>query len=81
MWTGDSQVAYTDISLFMQNVMALGVSGMIFVGADLPGFSGTPTDDNYIQEYQSGVFYPFFRAHVNIADVENREPWFRPPRV
>ena len=35
----------------MQNAMALGVSGMIFMGADLPGFSGTPTDDNYIQEY------------------------------
>jgi len=45
MWTGDSTVAYTDIQLFMQNSLALGVSGMIFLGADLPGFSGHPNDD------------------------------------
>jgi alpha-glucosidase (family GH31 glycosyl hydrolase) len=65
----------------MQNSLALGVSGMIFVGADLPGFSGVPTDDQFIYEYQSGVFYPFFRAHVDIHNLENREPWLRSPRV
>jgi alpha 1,3-glucosidase len=45
MWTGDSQVAWTDISLYMHTAMALGVSGMIFHGADLPGFCGEPNDD------------------------------------
>jgi alpha 1,3-glucosidase len=61
--------------------MSLGVSGMIFSGADLPGFVGDPTDDNFIQEYQAGVFYPFFRAHANLDTLLNREPWLRSDRV
>jgi alpha-glucosidase (family GH31 glycosyl hydrolase) len=28
--------------------LALGVSGMIFTGADLPGFEGVPTDHEFI---------------------------------
>jgi alpha 1,3-glucosidase len=81
LWTGDSQVGYTDIQLFMQQSLAYGVSGMIFLGADLPGFVGMPTDDQFIYEYQSGVFYPFMRAHANIDSLDNREPWLRSPRV
>lgn len=65
----------------MQNALSLGVSGMVFLGADLPGFSGIPNDDQFIQEYQAGVFYPFFRAHASIDSLENREPWLRSPRV
>ena len=61
--------------------LALGVSGMIFTGADLPGFEGIPTDHEFIQEYQAGVFYPFFRAHASINHLENREPWTRNKRV
>jgi len=38
MWTGDSQVNYTDIQLYMQEALAFGISGMIFTGSDLPGF-------------------------------------------
>ena len=65
----------------MHTAMALGVSGMVFHGADLPGFSGEPNDDQFIQEYQVGTFYPFFRAHAIIDNVENREPWKRTLRV
>jgi alpha 1,3-glucosidase len=61
--------------------MSLGVSGIIFSNADVPGCVGEPTDDNFIQEYQAGVFYPFFRAHANISNLLNREPWLRSERV
>jgi alpha 1,3-glucosidase len=81
MWTGDSQVSYTDVNMFMNMALSLGVSGMGFTGADLPGFDGHPTDDNFIQEYQAGVFYPFFRAHASISTLENREPWTRNRRI
>jgi len=81
MWTGDSQVSYTDVNMFMNMALSLGVSGMGFTGADLPGFDGHPTDDNFIQEYQAGVFYPFFRAHASISTLENREPWTRSRRI
>jgi alpha-glucosidase (family GH31 glycosyl hydrolase) len=59
----------------------LGVSGMVFLGADLPGFDGHPTSDNFIQEYQAGVFYPFFRAHASISSLDNREPWTKTKRM
>lgn len=48
MWTGDSMVSYDDISLFSQNALTLGISGMIFLGSDLPGFNGFPTDEQFI---------------------------------
>jgi alpha-glucosidase (family GH31 glycosyl hydrolase) len=81
MWTGDSVVAYSDVPLYIQMAMSLGISGMIFSGADLPGFVGNPTDDNFIEEYQAGVFYPFMRAHANIDTLNYREPWLRSERV
>ena len=61
--------------------LSLGVSGMIFSGSDLPGFSGNPSDDNFVEEYQMGVFMPFMRAHAGIDTLEGREPWLRSPRV
>jgi mannosyl-oligosaccharide alpha-1,3-glucosidase len=81
MWTGDSLVDYSDVPLYVEMAQSLGISGMIFTGADLPGFVGTPTDDNFIEEYQAGVFYPFFRAHADISSLDNREPWLRSERV
>lgn len=81
MWTGDSQVAYSDVPLYLQMSMSLGLSGMVFTGADLPGFVGVPTDDEFVEEYQVGLFYPFFRAHANLTPVSDREPWLRSERV
>ena len=51
MWTGDSLVDYSDVPLYVEMAQSLGISGMIFTGADLPGFVGNPTDDNFIEEY------------------------------
>lgn len=81
MWTGDSQVSYEDIPSYLNMALSLGVSGMIFTGSDLPGFVGDPSDDNFVQEYQMGVFMPFMRAHANIDSLDAREPWLRSPRV
>lgn len=69
--------------------MSLGLSGIVFGGADIPGFNGTPTDDMFMLFYQVGIFYPFFRAHCNMADPPGnmgvkgatREPWLQSQRV
>jgi alpha-glucosidase len=69
--------------------MSLGLAGIVFGGADIPGFNGTPTDEIFIQFYQVGVYYPFFRAHCNMADPPGnmgvkgatREPWLQTERV
>jgi len=47
---------------------------MIFTGTDLPGFVGNPIDDEFIEENQAGVFYPFKLAHASITTLENHEP-------
>ena len=55
-------------------LLNLGLGGMPFVGADIPGFAGNPSEELYVLFYQLGVFYPFFRAHGHI-DYKNREPF------
>lgn len=89
MWTGDSQTNYDNVLLSVNQLLTLGVSGVVFGGCDLPGFYGIPSDDLFIQFYQLGVFYPFMRAHNNIppTDSDNfnnfadREPWLQSERV
>ena len=60
--------------------MSLGVSGIIHSGADVPGFLGFPDDDLFVQFYQLGIFFPFFRAHTDKRNPM-REPWLQSPRV
>jgi len=55
-------------------MLTLGVAGMPFGGADIPGYEYTPPDNLFIEMYQLGMFYPFFRAHDEILS-EDREPW------
>jgi alpha-glucosidase (family GH31 glycosyl hydrolase) len=45
-------------------LLQAGVAGHPFGGADVPGFYGNVTDDLYVQFYQLGGFFPFFRAHT-----------------
>jgi len=47
-------------------MLAQGVAGHPFVGADIPGYKLVPPDDLFIMLYQLGMFYPFFRAHNEI---------------
>jgi mannosyl-oligosaccharide alpha-1,3-glucosidase len=83
MWTGDSQTNYENAEMSVNQLLTLGVSGIVFGGCDLPGFFGEPSDDLAVQFYQLGVFYPFMRAHTNIPQTTdekynnfaNREPW------
>lgn len=80
MWTGDNSATYDDVPLSMNMLLSLGVSGIVFGGSDIPGFNGIPDDDLFVQFYQLGVFYPFFRAHAG-KDNQMREPWLQSPRV
>mmetsp|Transcript_209 Transcript_209/g.135 ORF Transcript_209/g.135 Transcript_209/m.135 type:complete len:83 (+) Transcript_209:440-688(+) len=55
-------------------LLSLGIAGIQFVGADVPGFFGNPSSELFVKFYQLGAFYPFFRAHAHI-DFPNREPY------
>lgn len=73
-WTGDNHASYSELALSINQLLSLSISGIAFVGADIPGFYGRPTDELYILFYQLGVFFPFTRAHSHI-DAFKREPF------
>jgi len=56
--------------------LTFGLTGLPFIGADIPGFYGEPTEAIYIMFYQLGTFFPFMRAHGHI-DYLNREPYMQ----
>jgi len=66
MWNGDSTSDFNSVKTALNQFLALGVSGMVNVGSDIPGFAGKPTDDLFVAYYQLASFWPFFRAHSSI---------------
>ncbi|KAL9644012.1 hypothetical protein ABK040_005480 [Willaertia magna] len=73
-WTGDNAAEWSHLEIAQPMLLALSVSGMPFVGADVGGFFGNPESDLLVRWYQAGAFYPFFRGHAHI-ETKRREPW------
>lgn len=74
MWTGDNQADWSHLGISIPMILAQGISGMPFAGADVGGFFGNPEQDLQVRWYQAGAFYPFFRGHAHI-DARRREPY------
>eukprot|EP00347_Sterkiella_histriomuscorum_P014249 403361604 len=75
-WTGDNLATYDEMAISINQLLTLGISGIPFVGADIPGFFGQPSDNLFMIFYQLGAFYPFFRAHGHINE-KSREPYLQ----
>ncbi|CAH6722189.1 glucosidase 2 subunit alpha [[Candida] jaroonii] len=74
MWTGDNMSKWEYLKISIPMVLNNGLAGMPFAGADVGGFFGDPSKELLTRWYQTGIFYPFFRAHAHI-DSRRREPW------
>ena len=74
IWTGDNAAKWEQLAASVPMLLTLGVSGYPFAGADVGGFFGDPSSGLLVRWYQTGIFYPFFRAHAHI-DTKRREPW------
>ncbi|PSR80124.1 alpha glucosidase-like protein [Coniella lustricola] len=74
MWTGDNQASWDHLGASIPMILAQGISGFPFAGADVGGFFGNPDADLQVRWYQAGAFYPFFRGHAHI-DSRRREPY------
>ncbi|MFA5805581.1 MAG: glycoside hydrolase family 31 protein [Melioribacteraceae bacterium] len=74
VWTGDNESTEEHLKLACTMSQNLGLSGVPFVGSDVGGFMGEPTNDMYIRWMQLGAFTPFFRGHSAI-DTKAREPF------
>lgn len=74
MWTGDNTADWGYLKASIPMVLSQGIAGFPFAGADVGGFFGNPDKDLLTRWYQTGIFYPFFRAHAHI-DARRREPY------
>jgi alpha 1,3-glucosidase len=74
MWTGDNLAEWSHLAVSLPMVLNQGISGYPFAGADVGGFFGNPSKELLTRWYQTGIWYPFFRAHAHI-DTRRREPY------
>ncbi|KAK8096936.1 Glucosidase 2 subunit alpha [Apiospora kogelbergensis] len=74
MWTGDNQASWDHLGAAVPMILAQGIAGFPFSGADVGGFFGNPEIELQTRWYQAGAFYPFFRGHAHI-DARRREPY------
>lgn len=74
MWTGDNMSKWEYLKLSIPMNMNQGLVNYIFSGSDVGGFFGNPSKELLTRWYQTGIWYPFFRAHAHI-DSRRREPW------
>ncbi|CAG8002493.1 unnamed protein product [Penicillium olsonii] len=74
MWTGDNQATWEHLAATTPMVLTNGIAGFPFAGADVGGFFHNPDKELLSRWYQTGIWYPFFRAHAHI-DTRRREPY------
>lgn len=73
-WTGDNLAGWDHLRASIPMLLSVSVAGLPFVGADVGGFFKDPDTELLIRWYQTGAFYPFFRAHAHL-DTKRREPY------
>ncbi|KAK9458254.1 glycosyl hydrolases family 31-domain-containing protein [Dipodascopsis uninucleata] len=74
VWTGDNAAKWEYLKIVTPMLLSHSIAGFGFVGADVGGFFGHPTNELATRWYQAGAFYPFFRGHAHI-ESKRREPW------
>lgn len=74
IWTGDFGSSFTHLEASLPMLVGLGLSGVPFAGADIPGFVGRPTGELLVRWMQAGAFYPLMRNHA-ARGTPAQEPW------
>jgi len=77
-WTGDNMATAAHMQLSVPMILTMGLSGQPMVGADVTGYSGTPSAALIGQWMALGAFYPFYRNHSEKGSPM-REPWVNGP--
>ncbi|KAJ8934325.1 hypothetical protein NQ314_013365 [Rhamnusium bicolor] len=73
-WTGDNVASWEHLKISIPMILTEALAGLSFVGADVGGFTTDPTEELLQRWYQTGAWYPFFRAH-SAVQTKRREPY------
>jgi alpha-glucosidase len=74
VWTGDNSSYWSHLEDSITMLLGLGLSGVAFTGADIPGFAASATPELFVRWMQLGVFYPLMRNH-SATGTPYQEPW------
>ena len=74
LWTGDNDSSWAHLRLAARMCLALGLSGVPFVGFDSGGFWDNATGELLVRFTQLGSVFPFFRNHSALGTTP-QEPW------
>ncbi|AUX22644.1 alpha-glucosidase [Sorangium cellulosum] len=74
VWTGDFSSNFTHLEASIAMLLGLGLSGVPFTGADIPGFVGRASGELLVRWMQAGLFYPLMRNHA-ARGRPAQEPW------
>jgi alpha-glucosidase len=77
-WSGDNTASWNHMRLSVPQLINLGLSGYAFVGDDIGGFNGSPTEELLTRWMELGVFNPIYRNHA-AKGTRDREPWVDGP--
>ncbi len=74
VWTGDNSSYWEHLAFSIPMILGLGLSGVAFTGADIPGFAANANGELLARWYQLGAFYPLMRNH-SAKGTTMQEPW------
>lgn len=74
IWTGDIESTWSSLKMCIPMLLNLSLSGQLFSGPDIGGFSGSPNSELYTRWFELATFLPFFRTHSSLTSA-SREPW------
>ena len=77
-WTGDNNSTFDHLKLAVQQMLNLGLSGIAWSGADVPGFIGGASPELATRWYEIAAFTPIFRGHSANSSPRS-EPWVDGP--
>ncbi len=73
-WLGDNYSDWEHLAMGIPMALGLGLSGQPFIGADIPGFAGTPNPEMAVRWFQYGTLTPFSRCHAIMGEPD-QYPW------
>lgn len=73
-WTGDNTASWDHLRMNITMALALGLSGQPYSGADIGGYSDTPSPELMARWMNLGALMPFFRGHTEKGTAP-QEPW------